>query len=172
ESGASYLSWACASVTSCTMSPRTTPKRSSSYRHSLMTFSWVGASKACPIGCSAQLLRPEDVLEQPLPFLLLVPGEDSGNDFSILQPLAHLGGIDRTFVEGRQTATLGHELLGRRHEDEVRARQGGLGNGPRRTDADRAEQQRDRIERPEIDGRAANLPVDGKRRVIVEREPI
>jgi cytochrome bd ubiquinol oxidase subunit II len=32
-------------------------------RHSLMTFSWMGASKACPIGCSADLLRFEDVLE-------------------------------------------------------------------------------------------------------------
>src|SRR5262249_57899849 len=107
ESGASYLSWACASVTSCPMSPRTTPKRSASYRHSLMTFSWMGASKACPIGCSAQLLRPEDVLEQPLPFLLLVPGEDSGNDFSILQPLAHVGGIDRHVVAARPSARPG-----------------------------------------------------------------
>src|SRR5262249_58288001 len=67
-----------------------------------MTFSWVGARKACPIGCSVQLLRLEDVLEQPLPFLLLVPGEDSGNDFSVLQPLAHIGGIDRHVVAGRR----------------------------------------------------------------------
>src|SRR5262249_11416865 len=160
ESGASYLSWACASVTSCTMSPRTTPKRSSSYRHSLMTFSWMGASKACPIGCSAQLLRPEDVLEQPLPFLLFVPGEDSGNDFSILQPLAHVGGIDRHVVAGRHAAALGQELLGLAAEHEVRAQQGGLGMRRLRTDADRAEEQRHRIERPEIDGRAGQLDVD------------
>src|SRR5262249_62033636 len=93
------------------MSPRTTPKRSSSYRHSLMTFSWMGASKACPIGCSAQLLRPEDVLEQPLPFLLLVPAEDSGNDFSVLQPLAHIGGIDRYVVAGRGSAARGEETV-------------------------------------------------------------
>src|SRR5499426_1828154 len=136
------------------MSPRTTPKRSSSYRHSLTTFSWMGASKACPIDCSAPLLRPEDVLEQPLPFLLLVPGEDSGNDFSVLQPLAHIGGIDRHVLAGRHAAALGQELLGLAAEHEVRAQQGGLGMRRLRTDADRAEEQRDRIKRPEIDGRA------------------
>src|SRR5262252_4817864 len=96
------------------MSPRTTPKRSSSYRHSLMTFSWLGACTACPIGCSADLLRFEDVLEQPLPFPLLFPGEDSGNDFSVLQPLAHVGGIDRHVVAGRHAAARGQEQLGLR----------------------------------------------------------
>src|SRR6516165_6731248 len=111
------------------MSPRTTPKRSSSYRHSLMTFSWLGACTACPIGCSADLLRFEDVLEQPLPFPLLFPGEDSGNDFSVLQPLAHIGGIDRHVVAGWHAAARRQELLGLAAEDEVRAQQGGLGCG-------------------------------------------
>src|SRR5262249_59405388 len=101
------------------MSPRNTPKRSSSYRHSLMTFSWMGASKACPIGCSAQLLRPEDVLEQPLPFLLLVPAEDSGNDFSVLQPLAHIGGIDRHVVAGGRAAALCQGMLRPAAGDEI-----------------------------------------------------
>src|SRR3989442_2586198 len=99
------------------MSPRTTPKRSSSYRHSLMTFSYVGASKARPIGCSAQLLRPEDVLEQPLPFLLLFPGEDSGNDFSVLQPLAHVGGIDRHGLAGLEAAARGQGIRRRAAAD-------------------------------------------------------
>src|SRR5499427_5882614 len=118
------------------MSPRTTPKRSSSYRHSLMTFSWLGACTACPIGCSADLLRFEDVLEQPLPFSLLLAGEDSGNDFSVLQPLAHVGGIDRHVVAGRHSATRGQELLGLATEHEVRAQQSGLGMRRLRTDAD------------------------------------
>src|SRR5262245_66635831 len=95
-----------------------------------MTFSWVGANKARPIGCSAQLLRLEDVLEQPLPFLLLVPGEDSGNDFSVLQPLAHIGGIDRHVVAGRPAAALGPALLGLGAEFGVRAWQGVLGARP------------------------------------------
>src|SRR5215472_8815676 len=111
------------------MSPRTTPKRSSSYRHSLMTFSWLGARTACPIGCSADLLRFEDVLQQPLPFPLLFPGEDGGNDFSVLQPLAHVGGIDRHVVAGRHAAARGQEQLGLAAKDEVRAQQGGLGMG-------------------------------------------
>src|SRR5215469_9716560 len=143
------------------MSPRTTPKRSSSYRHSLMTFSWLGACTACPIGCSADLLRFEDVLEQPLPFPLLFPDEDSGNDFSVLQPLAHVGGIDRHVVTGWHAAARGQELLGLAAEHEVRAQQGGLGMRRLRTHADRAEEQRDRIERPKIDGRARQLHVDG-----------
>src|SRR6266487_2966847 len=129
-------------------------------------------ARLAPIGCSAQLLRLEDVLEQPLPFLLLVPGEDSGNDFSVLQPLAHVGGIDRHVVAGWHAAARGQELLGLAAEHEVRAQQGGLGMRRLRTDADRAEQQRHRIERPEIDGRAGQLHVDGQRRIIVEREPI
>src|SRR5262249_60800599 len=114
------------------MPPPTPPKRSSSYRHSLMTFSWMGASKACPIGCSAQLLRPEDVLEQPLPFLLLVPAEDSGNDFSVLQPLAHIGGIYRHVVAGLAFAAPGGGRLPPPAWDESSSPQTGLvGRAPR-----------------------------------------
>src|SRR5262249_57037631 len=90
-----------------------------------MTFSWVGARKACPIGCSAQLLRLEDVLEQPLPFLLLVPGEDSGNDSSVLQPLAHIGRIDWYVVAGRHAGARGQGQLGLSAEHEVRPHQSG-----------------------------------------------
>src|SRR5262249_61289265 len=136
------------------MSPRTTPKRSSSYRHSLMTFSWMGASKACPIGCSAQLLRPEDVLEQPLPFLLLVPAEDSGNDFSVLQPLAHIGGIDRYVVAGRGWGAGGG---GKPRPPAVGGncapRGGPVGGGPR-TIAPRAREKRPPRQRAENNGRA------------------
>src|SRR2546425_1780607 len=126
------------------MSPRTTPKRSSSYRHSLMTFSYVGASKARPIGCSAQLLRPEDVLEQPLPFLLLFPGEDSGNDFAVLQHVGDMGRVDRHVRPGRQAAAPGEELLGLAAEHEVRRELRGLGMRRLCADADRAEEQRHR----------------------------
>src|SRR5262249_57854109 len=93
------------------MSPRTTPRRSSSYRHSLIACSLFGVVSACvrttTRRSSPRSARLEDFLEQPLPFLLLFPGEDSGNDFLALQPLGRRGRVDRHVGAGLPSAPLG-----------------------------------------------------------------
>src|SRR5882762_10777727 len=108
----------------------------------------------------ARLPRLEDFLEQPLPFLLLVPGEDSGNDCPLLQHLADAWGIDRHVRPRRHAAAPGQELLGLAAYDEVCTEQRGLGMRRLCADADRAEEQRDRVERPDIDRRAGHLHIE------------
>src|SRR5262245_23580681 len=97
-------------------------------------------------GRAEDLSRLENVLEQPLPLLLLFPGEDSGNDFPSLQHLAHMRRIDRYIPSGWHAPALGEELLGLPAEDEVGREQRGLGMRRLRADAHRAEEQGDRIE--------------------------
>src|SRR5712671_7135002 len=132
------------------MLPRTTPRRSSSYRHSFISFSFVDGviGLAC---CAAECVRSEpmaskpvgwlprleDVLEQPLPLLLLVPGKDCGNDFPLLQHVADMRGIDRYVKPGRHAPAPGEELLGLPAHHEVRRQQRGLGVRRLRADADR-----------------------------------
>src|SRR6476619_1136714 len=56
----------------------------------------LGASQ--PRGCARRSSRFEDFLEQPLPFLLLFPGEDSGNDFPFLNLSLTWAGLTGTSV--------------------------------------------------------------------------
>src|SRR5260370_15156545 len=63
-------------------------------------------------GAQANLFWLEDFLEQPLPFLLLFPGKDCGNDCPVLQPVGDLGGIYRPVRAGRHSAPPGSKMLG------------------------------------------------------------
>src|SRR5262249_47525954 len=110
---------------------------------------------------------------QPLPFLLLVPAEDSGNDFSVLQPLAHIGGIDRYVVAGRGWGPGGAGMVRPPGGGGDCAPRGGRwGRGPRAGPPRAPRKRPPGTAAPKTEAGAGQLDVAGKRRIIVDREPI
>src|SRR5215204_1610279 len=112
--------------------------------------------------------RSENCVELRAPLLLLFGREHGGNHFLRIQDLRHARRVGGHIGARRQASLLGQLRLGIAAEHEVRRQQRRLRMRRLAADADRAEDQRDRIECPEIRGRGGEFGIDDEVRVVVE----
>src|SRR5262252_7353055 len=114
----------------------------------------------------------EQLVELALPSALFLGRHQHRDDLLLRQHLDDAWRIRLHVVARWQTSELGEELLALPAEHEVggkprRARMWRLG-----VDADLAEEQRDRIERPHVDRAAGEFDVHRQIHVVVQRYPI
>src|SRR5215813_15423127 len=118
------------------------------------------------------LAGPENLVERLLHPALLVGGCDAVDDLLLAEHVHHAGRIGGDVRTRRQPTLAGEKGLAFVAEHVVGGKQRGLGMRRLGIDADRAEGERDWIERPEIGRHAGELEIDGQWNVIVERDPV
>ena len=94
------------------------------------------------------------------------------DDLLLAEHVHHTGWIGGDVRTRRQPALAREEGLAFVAEHVVGGEQRGLGMWGLGVDADRAEGERDRIERPEIGRHTGELEVDSERHVVVECDPV
>src|SRR5262249_32881622 len=95
----------------------------------------------------------------PLPAPLLLRRQQRRDYFFLAQQLDRSGRVVLHVASGRQAAELGQELLAFLAEHEIGGQLGGVGAGRLGVDRHLSEEQRDRIEREDLDRRAGELHV-------------
>src|SRR6476660_7644735 len=107
----------------------------------------------------ASLAWLEQLREAPLPATLLLRSQQRRDHLLLAQQLDRSGRVVLHVAAGRQTAELGQELLAFLAEHEIGRQLGSVRVWRLGVDRDLPKEQRDRIEREDLDRRAGKLHI-------------